>query len=70
MEGSARGAPFCKEIFFLFLEKKERGRIEKIGRREEAVTLLQSELEHICKEAFLLIQTESSFSCMLFWVIE
>jgi hypothetical protein len=26
MEGSARGDPFCKEIFFLFLEKKGKNR--------------------------------------------
>jgi hypothetical protein len=54
MEGSARGAPFCKKIFFLFSVKagvrvRKREEVEqRIGREEKRVeTLLQSELEHI-----------------------
>jgi hypothetical protein len=56
MEGSARGAPFCKKILCICRVSSER-----IGRREEAVTLLQSALEHIVKRHFILIQTEQFF---------
>jgi hypothetical protein len=46
MEGSAQGAPFFKKIFFCFQESRveKKKRIERIGRREEVVTLLQAKL--------------------------
>jgi hypothetical protein len=37
MEGSARGAPFCKKIFFCFSKGREAEKKKKrIGRREES----------------------------------
>jgi hypothetical protein len=48
MEGSARGAPFCKKIFFCFLSKVEK-RENREKRREPRLCY---SLSSHCKEAF------------------
>jgi hypothetical protein len=61
MEGSAREAPFCKNIFFCFQlrrrkDKKNREVREKRGSRDSIVVQA-----HIVKRHFILIQTEQFF---------
>jgi hypothetical protein len=50
MEGRARGAPFCKKIFVLFLVRGEREREER--RERERARLCCSPSSTHCKEAF------------------
>jgi hypothetical protein len=61
MEGRARGAPFCKMIFFVSRiigreAEKNRENREKRGRRDSIVVRA-----HIVKRHFILIQSEYFF---------
>jgi hypothetical protein len=61
MEGRARGAPFCKKIFF-FLFSGSGSRTKDRRKKKKVETLLQSKLCTHCNQTFMLMKKRAIFT--------